>query len=108
MRILVVGTAVWGVSQAATGLLLGAGRPGASSTADVVAGVVTVLGVYPAVLVAGTRGAAVLAVLAYVLSGLVKLVVLRRALGTSWSELLLTRPSDLAHLAGLLRRLVRR
>ena len=108
LRILVVGTAVWGVSQAATGLLLGAGRPGASSTADVVAGVVTVLGVYPAVLVAGTRGAAVLAVLAYVLSGLVKLVVLRRALGTSWSELLLTRPSDLAHLAGLLRRLVRR
>ncbi len=108
LRILIIGTAAWGVSQAATGLLLGAGRPGTSSSADVVAGVVTVAGIYPAVLLAGTRGAAAVAVLAYLLSAVVKVVVVRRALGVSSSQLLLTRPSDLAHLVTLLRRMVRR
>ena len=108
LRLLVVGTAAWGISQSATGLLLGVGRPGASSTADVTSAVVTIGAIYPAVALAGTTGAAAVASLAYSLAAVVKLVVVRRALGTTWPALLVVRRSDLQVLGQRVRRLVRR
>lgn len=108
LRILVIGTAAWGISQSATGLLLGVGRPGVSSAADVTSAVVTVGALYPAVSLAGTTGAAVVASLAYTLSAVVKLIVARRALKTTWPALLVVDVADVAMLGQRLRRLVRR
>lgn len=94
LSILVLGTAAWGLGQAASGLLFVAERPGVASLADVLAAAVMVATIYPAVLWEGSMGAAIVSSAAYFIGTVIKLVVLFRLIKFRWRDVLLANRSD--------------
>lgn len=84
-QILIIATALWGVGQALTGLLVGSGRPGRASWGDGL-GVVTLLClIFPMAHWAGTAGAATALIVSNALSAIFKASQLAR--GTTGGRL---------------------